>query len=162
MTYTPENLNLWTLPDSYAGEHWPEYYVFLGQNRDSDCLAQSNFICGLRELGGESETVLVIREGHWACGWIEWIAIHQDDAQALEIADEIAAALSDYPVLDDSHFSDLEQQEADRVWESCYDAQDRIDYIRRFRNQFEFRSFADLLGCVRGKYFAGYASELLM
>lgn len=29
------------------------------------------------------------------------------------------------------------------------------------REQFEFYTFAELLGCVRGKFFAGYASELL-
>jgi hypothetical protein len=162
MTYSPENLNLWTLPDSYAGAKWPDYYMFLSQHRDSDCLTQSNFICGLNALGGESKTVRVIHEGHWAVGWVEWIGIHKSDSKALEIADGLAAALSDYPVLDENHFSDMEQAEADRVWADCYDAQERIDYIRRFRYQFEFHNFSNLLGCVRGKYFAGYASELIM
>lgn len=38
---------------------------------------------------------------------------------------------------------------------------ERVEYIRKHRSQFEFRDFADMLGCVRGKYFAGYASELI-
>jgi len=33
--------------------------------------------------------------------------------------------------------------------------------IREYRNQFEFRDFADMLACARGKYFAGWAGELL-
>jgi hypothetical protein len=33
--------------------------------------------------------------------------------------------------------------------------------MREHRSQFDARSFADLLGCARGKYFLGYASELL-
>lgn len=117
MTYEPRNLERWTLPDSYAGGHWPDYFVFLGQHRDSNALDRSNFECGLRELGGESETVLVVRKGHWAVGWTEWVAIHESDAEALEIADDLAGALTDYPVLDETHYSDLEWNEAWGYWE---------------------------------------------
>lgn len=111
-------LNRWTLPDSYVGAEWPEYFVFLSQARDSDALSRSNFECGLRALGGESESVVVVRERHWAVGWVEWIAIHESDVTAILSADEIACALSDYPVLDESHFSELEWTEAEQYWES--------------------------------------------
>ena len=37
----------------------------------------------------------------------------------------------------------------------------RINYIRENRSQFEFYNFEDLMCCVRGEYFAGYANELL-
>ena len=67
-----ETINRWTMPDSYYGSQWPEYFVFLSQSRDSDALTRSNFECGLKALGGESEAVQVVREGHWAVGWIEW------------------------------------------------------------------------------------------
>ena len=162
MTYQPENLNRWTHPDNYAGAEWPEYYSSgCGQHRDSDALSRSNFICMLRALGGESDTVRVIREGHWAVGWVEWIAIHESDSSALETADEIAATLQDYPVVDDSHFSEMEDEEAQQVWTNCFSDSDRLEYVRGHRSQFEFRDYADLIGCVRGRYFAGYASELL-
>jgi DNA invertase Pin-like site-specific DNA recombinase len=36
----------------------------VGQSRDSDCLEQSNFAVMLHELGGESDTVIVVRESH--------------------------------------------------------------------------------------------------
>lgn len=160
-TYTPNHLKRWSMPDHYAGAEWPEYFVFLGQHRDSDALTRSNFQCALEAVGGEGDTVRVVREGHWAVGWVEWIAIHESDAKSLEQADEIVAALSDYPVVNDDHFSETEAEEANETWRECYGPQDRITYIREHREQFEFHSLADMLGCVRGEYFAGYASELL-
>ena len=116
--YQPKNLEFWTMPSNYAGEVWPGYYVFLNQNRDSDSLTRSNFTCALQAIGGESETVHVIREGHWACGWVEWIAIHQDDTAALQAADAIAAKLQDYPVVNEDHWSELEWDEAHEYWAS--------------------------------------------
>jgi hypothetical protein len=67
----------------------------------------------------------------------------------------------DCPVINEDHWSELEQEDANLTWRECYSPQDRIDYIRKHRSQFEFHDMADLLGCVRGEYFAGYASELL-
>lgn len=160
--HEPENLKRWTLPSNYAGETWPDYYSSgVGQSRDSDALERSNFKCMLELLGGESETVIVVRENHWAVGWVEWIAIHQDDSEALKAADKAQASLGTYPVLSDEDYSEEEMNEANEVWQNCYDAQERVEYIREHRSQFEFQSFADLLACVRGKYFCGYASELL-
>jgi hypothetical protein len=130
MDYEPHTLERWTLPDSYGGEHWPEYFVFLGQHRDSDALARSNFICGLKAIGGESETVHIVRERHWAVGWVEWIAIHQDDAAALELADSVAAALTDYPVVSDDHWSELEYTESADYWERM-GIRERMEYCDR-------------------------------
>jgi len=130
MTYSPENLSLWTLPDSYMGAHWDDYFVFLGQHRDSDILTESNFACGLEFIGGESDTVRVVSEGHWAVGWVEWIAIHKSDHAALEQADSLMGALSDYPVLDESDFSEREWESAQEAWESCYSIGEKVDMCR--------------------------------
>lgn len=100
-------------------------------------------------------------ENHWAVGWVSWIAIHESDTKALQIADDLRERHEDYPVLDEFHYSDLEQEDANETWRNCYNPIERIEYIRKFRNQFEFCDFADLMACVRGEYFAGYASELL-
>lgn len=162
MTYTPTHLKLWTPPEHYFGEVWPATYSSgVGQSRDSDALERSNFACMLEAIGGESDTVTVVRESHWLVGWIEWIAIHQDDDKALELADKVQEGLADYPIVNEDHWSQLEQEDADQTWQNCYSPLERVAYIRKFRNQFKFRTFADLLDCVRGKYFAGYASELL-
>lgn len=120
MNETIENLRAlkrWELPDSYMGAEWPEYFVFLGQHRDSDALSRSNFECGLKTLGGESETVIIVRERHWAVGWVEWIAIHESDSAAILAADEMRCALDSYPVLNEDHFSELEWTEAETQWE---------------------------------------------
>lgn len=151
----------WKRPDSYFGAEWPEYFVFLGRNRDSDCLTESNFDTALEALGGESETVLVIRENHWACGWIEWIAIHESDMESLHKASEISLRLEDYPVLDENDFSEREQEDADRVWKDCYDVKERIAYIRRHPSQFEFHDWPEIRAVVKGEYFIGYASDLI-
>lgn len=111
-------LKRWEMPDSYFGAEWPEYFVFIGQSRESSALERSNFECSLRALGGESDSVLVIRERHWAVGWVEWIAVHESNVEAILAADEMACALADYPVLDESHFSELEWAEAEQYWES--------------------------------------------
>ena len=160
--YQPTNLKLWTMPKYYAGEVWPDYYSSgVGQSRDSDPLERSNFRCMLRALGGESETVLVIRESHWAVGWVEWIAIHATDDKSLAIADAINGALADYPVINEDDLDEVETADADEIWKNCYSDGERLDYIRAHRYQFDFHDYADLIGCVRGRYFAGYVGELI-
>lgn len=157
-----QQLERWKRPANYAGENWPDYFGSgVGQHRDSGALERSNFRCMLAALGGESETVIVVRESHWAVGWVEWIAIHESDSAALAKAEAIKERLEDYPVIDEHDYSNEEMEEANEVWMNCYRPNERIGYIREHRSQFEFNSFADLLGCVRGKYFAGYAGDLL-
>ncbi|WP_407156326.1 hypothetical protein [Bradyrhizobium sp. STM 3557] len=160
--FEPENLNRWTMPSNYFGEVWPAYYsAGVGQSRDSDALERSNFRSMLKAIGGESETVQVVRESHWAVGWVEWIAIHQDDETALRKADEIKGALEDYPVINEDDWSEEETSEANDVWRDCYSVAERVKYIRDHRSQFEFHDWQDMRACVRGDFFAGYASELL-
>ncbi|HEY4356012.1 MAG TPA: hypothetical protein VGN16_09715 [Acidobacteriaceae bacterium] len=155
MTFEPKHLNRWKMPSHYFGAEWPEYFSSgFGQSRDSDALERSNFISALKAIGGETETVKVIRESHWAVGWVEWIAIHESDEPALREADALRDAYN-------SHYSDTENEEAQAVWKDCYSDAGRLAYIRKHSSQFEFHNFADLLGCARGQYFAGYASELL-
>ena len=129
MTYEPEHLDRWTLPDHYAGEVWPNWYVFLGRHRDSDVLTNSNFDCALEAIGGEQEgLVQVVREGHWAVGWVEWIGIHQDAAEALKTADEITASLADYPVVDEEDFSRREYEAVLAYWDGWQTENPDIDH----------------------------------
>jgi len=132
----------------------------VSQTRDSKPLERSNFECFVTGLGGEGDDVEVHRFGHWGPGWYEVVLVRPDTLAAAK-AQEMAGSLEDFPVLDESHFSRLEDQEAQEVWAKCYRTHERVEYIREHRSQFEFVSLADMLGCVRGKYFAGYASELI-
>ena len=122
MIYIPENLERWTRPENWAAwaDHWAytsQCFVFLGRDRNSDILTETNFRVALEALGGESDTVDIIREGHWAVGWIEWIAIHESDEKALRLADEIVASLEAHPVLDDDSLSDAEYESVHEFWD---------------------------------------------
>jgi len=156
-----ENLQLWKHPQDYMGATWEDYYVFLSQTRDSDALDRSNFIKGLEAIGGEDpEQVVVAGATHWACGWLDTIYIHKDAHDALRKADEVMAALADYPVVDEEHYCELEHEEAQGVWKDCYNPKDRLEFYRN--NQCDWYSFKDLLRSVRtGDTFYGYASDLL-
>ena len=109
----------------------------------------------------ETDSRIEVSENHWAVGWVSWIAIHETDTAALKAADEMAASLENYPVLDECDLSELESEEALETWQNCYREKERLAYVRKYRSQFEFHDFADLLGCIRGKWFRGYDSELL-
>lgn len=121
-------LQKWTRPDSYFGAEWPEHYVFLGRHRDSDTLTQSNFECGLAALGGESDTVQIVREGHWAVGWVEWVAIHESDTEARAIAESVLYDLDQYPVVNEDHWSEMEFNAMCDYWESC-DVRGRLELL---------------------------------
>lgn len=108
----------WTLPKHYAGAKWPEYYVGLDRHRDSDILTNANFDAFLEELGGESENVTVVRENHFAYGWYEWVAIHQDAEDKVKLADEMMCSLEDYPVLDEDRYSRYELEEEEKDFEN--------------------------------------------
>lgn len=84
------------------------------QTRDSECLEISNFAAALKMLGGECETVEVHRFGHWGPGWYEIILVSPEHAAAVE---DIAAALENYPVLDENDLSEREHAEYIESWE---------------------------------------------
>lgn len=97
--------------DNYIGPDRGDNVVVLGRNRDCDTLSISNFEVALERLGGESDTVTVERDGHWACGWIELLMVDPTDLKALETAYTISEDLKDYPVLDEDDFCAREYEE---------------------------------------------------
>lgn len=148
--YVPHKLERWTMPRDYFGAEWPEYYsAGVGRSRDSGCVEESNFRSMLKALGGESDTVKVVRESHWAVGWVEWIAIHESDKQSLRTADRLLMKLDDYPILDEFDHSALEWEEGSRIWADVYDWRDRV---REMRDHHECQSFGQMLRAARGSY----------
>lgn len=136
--YQPTNLKRWSTPDNYAGEHWPDYYsAGVGRSRDSDILEESNFETMLSELGGESETVIVVHEGHWAVGWVEWIAIHESDDAALETADRLRGRLNNYPILDEHDYSEREWNAAADYWDS-QSPRAKVRYAMNIRKRYHW------------------------
>jgi len=104
--------------------------------------------------------VEVHRFGHWACGWFEIILV-RPGTNAAKKAEEIEARLVVCLFLDECDHSEREMEAANETWQCCFSNAERIKYIRDYRSEFEFHSFADMLGCARGNYFGGYESELL-
>lgn len=142
-----EHLKLWNHPDCYLGATWEGWYsAGVGQSRDSDALERANFeamkqalfalpehTIDLGECGPDNDGpgLQVVREGHWAVGWVEWIAIHQTNTRALEVANNICAKLEDYPVIDEELWSRFEDEDCAQTWENCYDERERLEYLKK-------------------------------
>lgn len=132
------------------------------RTRDSNCLEKSNWDVFLDGLDKESEdTYEIHRFRHWGPGWFEIILVNPNNDALVKIGNNAEANLENYPILDEMHFSQMEHDEALEVWEQNYNKRERIQYIRDHIDQFCFHNFLDLLNCVRGKCFLGYASELI-
>ena len=119
----------------------------VSQTRDSGPLDRANFDATLRALGGESETIEVHRFGHWGPGWFEIIIINPTDDIRVKKAEGIETALSDYPIVDESLWSEYEYEECAQTWEHCYDASERLNYFRR--HSYHAQSLRDLLQAIR-------------
>ena len=128
----------WTHPDSYGG-HSPDGAVILAVvTRDSDAMERSNWIAIRRDLEklttvntdyqeDQPNAPYDFRAGHWACGWVEYLIIPSTASlKVLEFAGDVLCALSDYPVYDESHYSDLEWNEVAEYWERA-SISDRIE-----------------------------------
>ena len=130
-TYYDEILPAWkhpTLFDSaanFAGEI-PEGYSIYSRNRDSSILEQVNFNCILVDLGGEGDHVTVIRHGHWACGYIEYIIVSRSAPESvLDLCVETLRALQDYPVFSDCAYIEAQCEAINNYWTGLLTA-DRI------------------------------------
>lgn len=128
-------LKLWKHPSNYIGATWEGWLVFLGRNRDSDLLTNHNFETArdlLQALDREGvKGTLVVSENHWACGWVEWIAIHPSNAAAVALAESLANDLGQYPILDEDKFSEKEHEEAQKAWSEC-SLSERLQLIKRY------------------------------
>lgn len=130
---TEYSLKKWKKPDHYIGKNWENHYVFLSITRDSDNIEKSNYIVALSKLLNvdyeptkendhsyidneryfrqfETDTIFTVRESHFLCGWIEWIAIHESNSKAIQAANKMIESISDYPILDDEFYSYLEME----------------------------------------------------
>ena len=115
-----KGIRRWTMPRHYFGAEWDGYWVApVGRSRDSDSVEESNWRQQLRRIGPEDgESVVVVRESHFLCGWVEWLAIREDAGKALDEAERIAAELEAHPVLDEDDLAwvELEQEALPSLW----------------------------------------------
>lgn len=114
--HTPEAISAregstWQLDDTAAAYEWSGVGVatFLPRNRDSDSVYESNFHVAYDGLVKDHEgSVAIVRLGHWAVGWIEWIVYDSGNEAACADIEALRAKVEDYPILDEMHWSELD------------------------------------------------------
>lgn len=136
-------------PRNYIGQtEFPGMLCAYGKNRDSDHLQESNFDAFLSALGGEGENVAIVRIGHWACGWCEYIGVREGTPEA-EIAEQLREKLEDYPILNEEDFSNREWADYAEGW-ADYGAE---DFARGLKSEIGLSDFA-------ADYLADHPAEL--
>lgn len=118
----------WKKFDSFAWSGEPEedsddYAIVYLSDRDSGCLDKSNeaaILKSLRETDPNGEHWHEERYSHWAVGYVDGIVIrvrvNGEPTPAFKVLHECAMALANYPVLDDSDFSEREAEEENEAW----------------------------------------------
>jgi hypothetical protein len=128
--------------------------------REDDCLNQSNFAYVQAELEAHGIEVTVARFSHWAVGWIDHM-LCDDTPLARQVLTALYDSYDSYPCFDEDDYSDRQQEAAESIWRDCYNDRERLEYIRQHPDYFSVHSMGDLMAQVRGRYFGGYASELI-
>ena len=142
MNYKYDTLNerKWEHPSDYGGFSPVGDAVIAGQSRDSDALERSNYETIFDHLKDEETRLSELdpdafdkaydlndgdlfiydyRAGHWAVGWVETMLMSKHAPDCLQmVVVSVLDAMADYPVFDESHFSELEWTEAGDYWES--------------------------------------------
>jgi hypothetical protein len=131
-----QELRKWERPQDYAGAYWYGWFIApVDRTRDSGLLTESNWeaqnkiLLPLADLVPEVEhpnevtwpSVGIVREHHWAVGWVEWVAVHPSNTEAVQKAEELATRLDSYPVLDEDDFSRREYEAVRNYWEELSD-----------------------------------------
>jgi len=136
-----EILNLWEHPDSYWGPEFPDYYIVYGQHRDSDLVVRANWRTFMdvvetfenEKIESDTDTdgewfIETTNASHWAVGWVEGLLVHKDAPQEMiEKFEGMVAALTDYPLLDDSLYYEMEHSEAGEYWDDMSEDQ-KMDF----------------------------------
>lgn len=168
----------WKKWPSFAWHDKPDdcdqWCIVYTKTRDSSILDESNHDVinkELQEYIGYQENGIydceIENHSHWAYGYAVGFSIrvfnsNGEITEAFKTYAQLKISLDNYLVLDEHDFSEREFNEANRVWKDCYNAKERIEYVRKNRSQFEFNSFEDMINSIlRGNCFCGYASELI-
>ena len=127
-------LELWKYPESYFGDTYYDYYPVIGKHRDSKILDLSNYECIEKhciELVGK-DNITYESANHWAVGWVETLMIHKDckPGAIQEIDDIIGSLAEEYPVFNESHYSELMYNDITEYWNNM-SLSDKVDECKR-------------------------------
>lgn len=108
---------------NYMGGDYSDYFVApCSRTRDTadEALTKSNWEAQkkeLAEIAEESEVTWRVGEfSHWACGWYEIVLIHESATACLKLADELAKRKDAYPVLDESRYSEIQEEQCEEAF----------------------------------------------
>ncbi len=88
-----------------------EVVTFCSTNRDADVLTRANHAAlanALAEVDAEGEAHEVMHSNHWAVGWCDQFIVDPTNTAVMHVLTDCAAALENYPVLDEDLMSALE------------------------------------------------------
>ena len=133
----------WERPPSYGGHSPDGDYLIYSRTRDSGILGNVNYERILQCLEAhanmldepdpdedERPWVYDFRAGHWACGWTEHIILRKDAPDCLlKVAGEIYCCMQEYPVFDESAYSNACWEAIHEYWEQC-SIDERITYCK--------------------------------
>ena len=139
-------MELWKHPKYYMGASWPDYYVFLGQHRDSDKVTRSNFRVAMAavkaieakypdwkacpDVDNEPEMIVNPYESHCLVGHVEWIGIHKNAPQELiDACNDMLEIIENYDILNDSDHSELEWTETMDYWDRI-SISERLEWLK--------------------------------
>ena len=95
----------------YYGER-EGWLIALSQHRDSEALDRSNFAVISADLRGRfTDDVAIESTSHFLVGWVEYLLVSPDNADAVAAAEAWRDRLADYPVADEENFGELEYNE---------------------------------------------------
>ena len=137
---TAKGLKKWERAKNYSGKDLSDYYPIYSINRDSCEIDKSNWDAIWDELK-DYDGVEIHRFNHWAVGWIEQILIHEDDEEALDVAEDILAILDNYPLLNEDDYSIRMHEGALNNIQSSHsmvESQDDAEKVYRFLSDYGY------------------------
>ena len=103
-------------------------------NRDAGTLQQSNWRVMVAELGKldpNGHDHEEHRFGHWANGYFDLVLV-RPGTECESFCESVENALADYPILDESDWSELQLETASALWEIS-SLRERVEYCQRAR-----------------------------
>jgi hypothetical protein len=147
---------LWHKEPNYIGPQWHHYAVVAVRHRDSDLLERHNFDTASTYLNRfkdrpatdytqsayeaedreELKACLVVRNAHWAVGWIEFLMVDAHDYDATIAGATIVEDRDDYPILDEDGYIEEEDKAIAEAWSDLSDSErERLLYKARFTKE---------------------------
>jgi hypothetical protein len=136
-TLANESAGNWAKFNCFAWFDRPEdadqFCIVYTCNRDSDILDKANAMAIAAELAPfiKRGSVIPQRHSHWACGHVDGYAIKVFDkrgriTKAFKVWCDLQAKMQEYPILDESLYSELEMEAQEESWELWA----RADFVR--------------------------------